>query len=51
MDTTEGGKMIGLCELCGKRIARIYDPDLELRVCKECRESYKHGDEYVEDAE
>lgn len=41
--------MIGLCQICGKRPARIYDDDLELRMCGECRASYKHGDELGED--
>lgn len=42
--------MIGLCDVCGKRLARFYDDDLELRMCGECRASYVHGDEYVEGA-
>ena len=37
--------MIGLCEICGKRLARFYDESLELRLCGECRASYVHGDE------
>lgn len=41
--------MICLCQICGKRPARIYDDDLELKVCRECRASYVHGDEFVEE--
>lgn len=42
--------MIGLCQICGRNPATIYDDDLELRVCGECRASYVHGDEMaVED--
>lgn len=37
--------MIGLCQICGKRPAKIYDDDLELRMCGECRASFKRGDE------
>lgn len=41
--------MIGLCQICGKRPAKIYDDDLELRMCGECRASFKRGDELGED--
>ena len=42
--------MIGLCQICGRNPATIYDDNLELRVCAECRASYVHGDEMaVED--
>ena len=37
--------MIGLCQICGRNPATIYDDDLELRVCGDCRASYVHGDE------
>jgi uncharacterized protein with PIN domain len=36
-----------ICQLCGRRIARIYDEDLELRLCPVCRASYQHGDFYM----
>jgi hypothetical protein len=49
METTEGKEMIGMCELCGKRLARFYDHDLEIRLCKECRASFVRGDKFVEE--